>query len=254
MQRLLSYRLANLQGIGTRGRQEDSFVVVNAFDVTKIKEQGLFFAVCDGMGGMADGALASQTAVQSFRSSFLSMNRSGDLADQLKDSVYRASSEVEAKIGGDGGSTVVAGLIYQEKLYYASVGDSFMYLLRGGNLYRLNREQNVCHQSYMEVIRGGSVDPSDYQDRSDAVALTGFIGMVGLEDIDCSVRPLPLWNNDVLLACSDGVGGVLTEDDIKNALSLPSEQDACKALEQKLVDYRRSNQDNYTAFVVKCII
>lgn len=253
MQRLLSYRLANMQGVGKRGHQEDSFVVVNAFDVMRIKEQGLFFAVCDGMGGMADGALASQTAVQCLRTSFISMNRAADLAGQLKDSIFRASAEVEGKIGGDGGSTVVAGIVYQENLYFASVGDSFLYLLRDNDLYRMNREQNVCHSNYLEEIRDGNADPSDYKDQSEATALTGFLGMIGLEDVDCSVRPFPLREGDVLLACSDGVGGVLTEDDVKEALSLPSEQDMCHRMEQKLVDYGRTNQDNYTAFVVKCV-
>ena len=253
MQRLLSYRLANLQGVGAREHQEDSFVVVNAFDVMRIKEQGLFFAVCDGMGGMADGALASQTAVQSLRTSFMSMDRSDDLAAQLRDSIFQASSEVESRIGGDGGSTVVACLVYQENLYYASVGDSFLYLLRNNTLYRMNREQNVCHQSYMEVIRGGGIDPSDYQDQSDAAALTGFLGMIGLDDVDCSVRPFPLREGDILLACSDGVGGVISENEVREILSLPSEQDMCQQMEQKLINYARANQDNYTAFVVKCV-
>ncbi|MCR5236298.1 MAG: serine/threonine-protein phosphatase [Lachnospiraceae bacterium] len=253
MQRLLSYRLANLQGVGARGRQEDSFVVANAFDVMKIKEEGLLFAVCDGMGGMADGALASQTAVASLRSSFQSMDRTGDLAVQLKDAIFTASSEIEAKIGGDGGSTVVMGIVYNEKLYYASVGDSFLFLLRNGNLVRMNREQNLCHQRYAEEIREGSVNPKDYQEQKEASALTCFLGMIGLDDIDCSVRPFPLRDGDVLLACSDGVGGVLMECDIKEALSLSGEQDICRYIEQRLVDYNQPNQDNYTALVVKCL-
>ena len=251
--RLLSYRLANLQGVGSRGRQEDSFVVANSFDVMKIKEEGLFFAVCDGMGGMADGALASQTAVANLRASFQVMDKSQDLALQLKQSVYKASSEIEAKIGGDGGSTVVAGIIFNERLYYASVGDSFFYLFRNGDLIRLNREQNLYHQRYMEEIREGSVNPSDYQEHKEATTLTCFLGMIGLDDVDCSVRPLPLCAGDVLLACSDGVGGVLMENDIREALSLPKEQDMCKYIEQRLVDYRRPNQDNYTALIVKCL-
>ena len=52
-------------------------------------------------------------------------------------------AQVEALIGGDGGSTVVTGILYQDRLYYASVGDSFLYLLRGGSLLRLNAEQNL---------------------------------------------------------------------------------------------------------------
>ena len=57
VQRQLSYRIANLQGVGARARQEDSFAVANAMDVSQIREQGLFFAVCDVMGGMKDGKL-----------------------------------------------------------------------------------------------------------------------------------------------------------------------------------------------------
>ena len=43
MERLLGYRLANMQGVGARARQEDSFTTANAFDVVKLKEEGLLF-------------------------------------------------------------------------------------------------------------------------------------------------------------------------------------------------------------------
>lgn len=248
----LSYHVANLQGVGRRERQEDSFVVVNAIDDAKIREQGLFFAVCDGMGGMADGALASKTAASSLKNSFQIIDRTNNIAAQLKDSVYKASAEVESLIGGDGGSTVVAGMILDDSLYYVSVGDSFLWLYRDGCLYRLNCEQNLYHQHYMEEIQNGSIDPLDYQEQKEATAITGFLGMVGLEDVDHTLRPLPLRENDVLLACSDGVGGVLVEYDIMSSLSMPSEQDICKHIEQKLVDYGVPNQDNYTAIVIKC--
>ena len=98
VRRQLSYAIANLQGIGTRTGQEDSFAVANAFDVVRIREEGLFFAVCDGMGGMKDGKLASETAVRCLRQSFLEMDRGGDMAVQLKRSLFQASSQVEALI------------------------------------------------------------------------------------------------------------------------------------------------------------
>lgn len=248
----LSYKIANLQGIGKRERQEDSFVIVNGIDEQKIDEQGLFFAVCDGMGGMADGALAGSTAVASFKNSFLSLDHSGNIPSQLKESVFKASSEVETLIGGDGGSTVVAGIIFNDSLYYVSVGDSFLMLYRDGSLYRLNLEQNLCHQHYMEEIQNGNVDPSDYQERDEAAAITGFIGMHGLNEVDLTLRPIPLRENDIILACSDGICGVLIESDVRSVLSLPTEHDICKQLEQKLVDYGIPNQDNYTAVIVKC--
>lgn len=249
----LTYQVANLQGLGARARQEDSFTVANAFDGAMAREKGLLFAVCDGMGGMRDGKLASETAVQSLRQAFLNMDREGDLAHQLEQSVYQASYQVEALIGGDGGSTVVMGIVYQDSLYYASVGDSFLYLLRDGNLLRLNAEHNLCHQNYLEAIRDCDMDPLPYRDQPEGAALTEFLGMVGLDDVDCSVRPLPLNPGDVLLACSDGVGGVLSPEEVAEALQKPTAEEMCSDIESKIFSYNKVNQDNYTAIVVKYV-
>lgn len=250
--KLLSYQVANLQEIGARERQEDSFAVANAFDVTEIREKGLLFVVCDGMGGMKDGKLASETAVASIRQSFVNMDRNGDLAGQLRECVYLAADEVEKRLEGDGGSTVVAGILFQEKLYYASVGDSFLYLKRGGQIYRLNREHNLCSQTHLEGIRSGNMDPKPGREHEEAAALTQFLGMTGMDDVDCSVRPLPIKDGDVLLACSDGVGGVLDEEELLGALGLYSPQAMCQQMKQQVVTHGNRNQDNYTAVVIKC--
>lgn len=254
VRRQLSYAIANLQGMGARAGQEDSFTVANAFDVAKIREEGLFFAVCDGMGGMKDGKLASETAARCLRQSFLEMDRGSDMAVQLGNSVFQASSQVEALIGGDGGSTVVAGILYQGRLFYASVGDSYLYLMRDGVLLKLNVGHNVCHDRYLEAIREGDMTPLSPSDIPEGEALTAFLGMVGLEEIDCSVRPLPLQEKDVLLACSDGVGGVLAPEEIMLALQEGSVEEMCARLEAGIVAHARLHQDNYTAVVVKCVL
>jgi len=249
----LRYKVANLQGIGARRRQEDSFTLMNALDETLYDEYGLMFAVCDGMGGMKDGKLASETAVASFRRFFKDMDRRGRIAEQLKQSVFAASQEVESYLGGDGGSTVVIGIIYHEQLYFASVGDSFFYLKRNGRLYRLNSEHNVCHERYLENIRDGYFDPTECRNDREAAALSQFLGMPGLEEVDCSVRPMWLQKGDVLLACSDGVGGVLSEYEILDAMNYELGEDACRRLEQSLIEYAKPNQDNYTALLIQCL-
>lgn len=254
VKRQLGYYIANLQGLGARERQEDSFTIANAFDVLKIREEGLFFAVCDGMGGMKDGKLASETAVRSIRQSFLEMDRSGDMAEQLRQSVYLASAQVEELIGGDGGSTVVMGILYQGGLYFASVGDSYLYLMRDGKLLRLNTEHNLLHQRYLEALREGDMDPLPLSRLPEGGALTGFLGMVGLEETDCSVRPLSLKEGDVLLACSDGVGGVLSPEEVLGALQRESVEAMCAELEDMIVMHNQPKQDNYTAIVVKCVL
>ncbi len=254
VRRQLSYAIANLQGIGARSGQEDSFTVANAFDVARIREEGMFFAVCYGMGGMKDGKLASETAVRCLRQSFLEMDRGSDMVAQLKGSVFQASSQVETLIGGDGGSTVVAGILYQGGLSYASVGDSYLYLLRDGVLLKLNVEHNLCHDRYLEAIREGDMAPISPSDIPEGEALTAFLGMVGLAEVDCSVRPLPLQEGDVLLACSDGVGGVLAPEEVLGALQEESVETMCARLEAGIVAHARPHQDNYTAVVVKCVL
>ncbi|MBE5894788.1 MAG: serine/threonine-protein phosphatase [Lachnospiraceae bacterium] len=251
--RLLSYQISNLQGVGARERQEDSFTLANAFDVKQIKNNGLLFVVCDGMGGMKDGKVASETAIASIRQTFQYMNRSSDIAYQLKEGIYEAAEKVKEQLGGYGGSTVVAGIIYQEKLYFASVGDSFFYLKRGDMLYRLNEEHTMCTQIYRECIRDGNMDPAAGRNDSESSALTQFLGMVGLSEVDGFVKPLPLREGDVLLACSDGVGGVLNETEVLQALSCKTPQEMCSRIESGIVSHNRKHQDNYTAIIVKCV-
>ena len=77
--------------------------------------------------------------------------------------------------------------------------------------------------------------------------------MVGMDDVDCSVLPLPIDAGDVLLACSDGVGGVLSPEEITEALQMPTVEEMCAGLEGKIASYNRPHQDNYTAIVIKCV-
>ncbi|MCH5268470.1 MAG: serine/threonine-protein phosphatase [Lachnospiraceae bacterium] len=251
--RYLSYEAANLQGIGRRRRQEDAFAFVNVLDVTEIQKNGLLFMVADGMGGMKDGSLASGTVIAGMKECFSRMDRSGDLALQLRDSVFQVGEKVLQVLGGDGGSTLVACIVFQEELYFASVGDSFLYLARGGQLFRLNREHTLQQQTYMESIRRGIINPSKVDVGPEAPALTQFMGMNGMSEVDYFRVPLPVQDGDVFLVCSDGVGGVLSEQTILSCITSESPQDACQAMEREIIAQGRTNQDNYTALVVKCV-
>ena len=247
----LSYQAANLQGLGMREQQEDAFAFVNVTDVSMIRERGLLAVVADGMGGMEDGALASRTAIDSLRLSFDEMEPRHGLAGQLYESVRQANSQVFQALDGNGGSTVVACLLYEGQLYFASVGDSFLYLMREGRLTRLNREQNILHTRYLEAIRSGNVSAEMEPEPEDA-ALSQFLGMPGLDEIDGFLRPLSLKDGDVLLLCTDGVGGVLAEGTILSCLQKASSDAMCVALEDAVMQAERQNQDNYTALVIRC--
>lgn len=248
----LSYQVANLQGVGSRERQEDSFTLVNSLDELLYNDYGLMFAVCDGMGGMKDGKIASEAAINSLRNFFAGMDRSGQIAKQLKGWIPAVSEEVVKYTDGDGGSTVVVGVIFHEQLYFASLGDSSLYLKRNENLYRLNVEQNICHQLYLEHIRDGLFDPKACRENQEAEALVQFLGMPEISDVDGSVRPMYLQRGDTILVCSDGVSGVLDNSEIIDALCYQSGQDACRQIEQCIIKHANPNQDNYTALIIKC--
>lgn len=250
---LASYHIANMQGIGSRERQEDSFGYLNACDVKAIRERGLYFAVCDGMGGMKDGRIASESAVQYIFGQLSHMDLQKNIAAQLKQYVYESSAVVEEKLEGQGGSTAVACLIYQDALYFASVGDSFLYLKRGEELIRLNTEHNLCTRMYKEAIESGELDPEPPRVHPESHALTAFLGMPGLAEMDGSVKPYPIKEGDVILACSDGVGGVLSEGEVLTALSYKEPEAMCEAIKLGVLAHQKPNQDNFTAVVVKCV-
>ncbi len=249
---LLSYQVANLQGVGTRERQEDSFAFANVLDVTEIRKKGMLAVVADGMGGMQDGKEASEIAIAGIREAFEGMDRQGDLALQLCGAVFDAGDEVFRRLNGGGGSTLVACILYQEQLYFASVGDSYLYLKRGQQLIRLNREQNCRTQSYLETIRLGSMEPSAGRNHEEKEALTQFLGMEGMDEVDFVRRPFPLKDGDILLICSDGVGGALSEQEILSGLTSQSPAEMCTAIEDQIWLQEKEYLDNYTMLVIQC--
>lgn len=251
-ERLLSYQAANMQYIGTRERQEDSFAFVNALDVTEIRRKGLLAVVADGMGGMDDGKLVSEDCIANILSEFQSMDREEDLASQLREAVLRTNERLYSRFHGEGGTTLVAVLLYQEALWWTSVGDSYLYLKRGPGIYRLNQDQNYRSQLYLEAIRSGVLDPTEANLDPDGPRLSEFMGSESVGEVDQNLRPLRLLDGDSLLLCSDGVGGVLSEPELLECLSTVNVQDACDKLAGKIRALGRRSQDNYTALVVRC--
>ena len=250
--RVLSYQCAVVQGLGSREQQEDAWKLVNASDVSVIRQEGILALVADGMGGMEDGALASATGIRVMEDDFRKMDRQKPLPEQLVRSLRHAADEVCGLLQGNGGSTMIACMLYQEKLCYAGVGDSYLYLLRNGSLIRINREQNVLHKRYLEWIQDGLVEASAGEGVSQPHAIIGFLGAKSLEDIDSLRRPMPLENGDVLLLCSDGVGGVLSPEEVREILSCGDANRASAALHQSVLAKNRKHQDNFTAIVICC--
>ena len=250
----LSYHVANLQGIGSRERQEDAFAFGNALDGEAIAKKGLLVVVADGMGGMQGGKIASELVTATLLKQYESFDMTGDVAKALQEAVFEANDYVYDELSGLGGSTVVAGLILSENLYFTSVGDSYLMLLHDRKLIRLNKSQNVLNRDYLDAICVGQMDPFSPRQNPEKEAITQFLGMPELEETDGFVRPLKLVPGDVLLFCSDGVAGVLSTECMERCLSFGHPVDMCAALEAEIKKRALKYQDNYTALIVQCVV
>lgn len=251
--RILSYRCAGIHGIGARERQEDAWAVVNAEDVTMIRNEGLLAVIADGIGGMQNGNIASSTAARVLEETFHNMDRTKPIAPQLTESVFQASEKVEEMLQCTGGTTVVACVLFDEKLYYTGVGDSSLYLMRDGQLLQINQEQNLQNKHYLEMIHLGNMDGADTSTVAQAKGITAFLGYPDLETVDSLKRAMPLEDGDVLLLCTDGVSGMLSKEEIKHCLSMPIASEAALALQRSVLAKENRYQDNYTAIVIQCI-
>lgn len=180
------------------------------------------------------------------------MDRSGDLGAQLMQAVRRTDERLFARFMGRGGTTLVACLFFGEKLWFACVGDSFLYLSREGALVRLNAEQNQQHLRYAEAIARGELDPSPANEMEDAARLSEFMGSGNIGEMDATRRPLALQEGDALILCSDGVGDVLPAEELGACLAVPDPMQVCAQIDTRIRARALPAQDNYTALVIRC--
>ena len=245
----LSLLVGNIQGIGGRERQEDSFAIVNAADVAEQKRRGLFAVVADGLGGLLDGRLASEVAAAGLVQIFHDLDDDGDVPAQFREGIAAVSDGVFRHFGGRSGTTVVAARVRQGRLHWLSVGDSAIFLMRNGGVFQLNREHTCLNDLYLRELEGETIDKRRAETDEEARALTSFVGRDRLEQIEVSLRPLLLEKGDVILLCSDGVSGVLTGPELMEAMSLPPDE-GCKLLETLVLEKQVLEQDNYTGVML----
>ncbi len=199
----------NVQGIGRRERQEDSFALLNAADMTAFREKGLFAVVADGMGGLADGREASEAAVSGFLQLFAGLAEDGALPRQLVEGTLAVNEALFRRFGGRSGTTAVAVRVHQGQLHWVSVGDSAIFLMRSGGVFQVNREHTRLNELYLQELGREPSDRTRAEADEDARRLSSFLGMGTVPEVDYNRRPFLLRPGDVLSGCSDGSSGVV---------------------------------------------
>lgn len=188
-----------------------------------IHAQDRLFVVCDGMGGHKAGEVASKLAVEAIvgfirRSEedpemtwpygfdtqiSYDENRLNTAIKLANRAVFRNAASSDDYTGM--GTTVVAAMVSPRRaeVTYAHVGDSRLYLIRGGSMQQLTRDDTWANLA-------ASVDPEATSPMKNV--LTKALG--AREDVDFEVTRRPLERGDLMLLCSDGLTNMLADERI----------------------------------------
>lgn len=207
------------------------------------------YAVFDGLGGEECGEQASLVAAMGL----MAMERNGTVRD-ISTFVTTANRavihEAQVKDARRMGTTAVIAIIDDGKAYIYNVGDSRAYLFRDGSLKQISKDHSVL-QSLMD---NGFTAEAERQKDKYAGELTQYLGMVSEEDIEPEAYAAEedLLEGDVLLLCSDGLSGELSDEEICAIIAEDSEKGADFTAAHLIKSaLNKAGRDNTTALVCK---
>ncbi len=204
--------------------------------------------LADGMGGHSAGEVASRTAVDTI-SAILKQTIRGispherlETALQAAHSVIREKARHSLRCRGMG-TTCVAVLIESGYLHYAHVGDSRLYLLRGGKIIALTRD----HSLLQEFVDQGFYTREEALEKVSRNILTRALGLESQVNIDYDY--LKIHKSDRFMMCSDGLYDMLSDNEIASLLGRTHDLEGIALDMLELANARRST-DNVSVIVI----
>jgi PPM family protein phosphatase len=233
-----------------RSVNEDSACVVVPDNEAERERKGVLLVVADGMGGHQGGELASRMIVERVQAEYYRI--SADPGSALAGAVRAANREVlvytrqNPQFAGMG-ATCVAAAVARGLAWLAHVGDSRLYLVRGGGAYRMTQD----HSAAMELVRLGvlTLDQADHHENRNLI-----LRAVGTrQDLEISTwkQPFPLQVGDRLVLCSDGMYESIPDREIAELSATNNATAACAALVQLALE--RDGTDNITVAVLRVL-
>lgn len=204
--------------------------------------EGLF-AVADGLGGLADGEVASRLALDTLGAAFAADRSIAGLlhaCHEANQAVWRQANREEATMG----TTLVALAMTTDTAAVAlHAGDSRLYRLRHGRLDRLTQDHTVTAES----VRAGEISEAQARIHPHRHLLTRAIGVAS--DVEVDYSGVSCKPGDRLLLCTDGLFKALSADAMTAMLaSRAAPQDTADELVAGAVERRAG--DNVTAMVI----
>jgi protein phosphatase len=235
-----------------RERNEDSFLINDDLRLA---------VVADGMGGHLGGEFASKMAVTTVEEVIQAIEsdpeitlqegtkiRQGDYSGYLRYATQIASTRIFEKATNDAtlrgmGTTTVAALFRQNKVYIANVGDSRAYRVRDGKIQQITKD----HSLVGEQIRAGILSEDDARAHKLKNIITRSVGFQEEVDTDIDIRIVR--EGDKFIMCSDGLSNMVGDDELCTIVEDNDLETACKHLVD--VANERGGDDNITVVIAQ---
>jgi protein phosphatase len=246
---------AGLSDVGLqREHNEDSFIVLNDFDL---------YVVADGMGGHRAGDVASRIATETIGEFFKSTANDdvtwpfhfdtnlSEEENRLLTGIRVANRQIferstRSRECQGMGTTVVSVMFSgrKQRIYIGHVGDSRCYRVRHGKIQQLTRDHSLVND-YLVAMPDLTEEQRSELPKN---VITRALGMQDQVIVDLQ-HDDPLVG-DVYVICSDGLSGMLTDDEIEKVVTkAPDIRSACKKLIEQAND--QGGEDNITAVLIK---
>ena len=232
----------------------------DAYSVCFNEESGhLVCVVCDGMGGVNGGRIASTLAVDTFINSCLGNLRRGMSAQEVQNisefAVAAANTTVHDRSLADAelrgmGTTLVSAIAWDDHILFSNVGDSRAYLIRG------NCGENECavsrvtkdHSWVEELLDMGNITEEEALIHPDRNLVTRVLGPDSAAPSDSYL--VELRSGDYVLLCSDGLVDTVTNREIEDEILRGGDDNTC--LDRMLeIAKSRGAADNFTAVLLR---
>jgi len=220
--------------------------------------------LADGMGGYKAGEVASGIAVRTVMSLLKDAVEREDLTRRdeqsglsrpgilLRDAIHRANkiiyqtARTQANCEGMG-TTVVAGLFFDDRLTIAHVGDSRLYRVRDGQLSQVTQD----HSLLQELVARGFYTPEEAQRAAAKNYVTRALGVEPTVEVD--VTEIPVQKGELFLLCSDGLSDMVEDDDIQLTISTFGANLQTLARQLVLLGNDNGGRDNISIVLVRVL-
>ena len=243
--------LSDMKGVKVATRSEKGLVRKDNQDGIVCLEEAGVFAVADGMGGGAKGALASQIMCEALEKGVSPASDYLTRLDEIVKAVVAANSGIFSYAASHGlraMGTTLALLALDDPSHgrgaIGHIGDSRVYRVRAENVEIMTRDHSVGFELEEKI---GAAIGHGFAMRSNPLShvLTRVIGTA--EKVQLEWRKIDIAVGDRFVVCSDGVHDVIDIDELPVLIKGVGVEDAAVALEQRIV--ARGAPDNYS-FVI----